>query len=98
MKGWLEAEVIAEGEWAAKQLGARVSRLIRVPRLPGSKNRSDAWRFSKKWRRLQGSTPVTWGYRQKATRYSVEEGLTAVCNDVDPSSVALWNAALEEPL
>ncbi|MDP8950428.1 MAG: 16S rRNA (guanine(527)-N(7))-methyltransferase RsmG [Actinomycetota bacterium] len=34
MKGRLEDEEILEGERAAEQLGARVSRLIQVPRLP----------------------------------------------------------------
>jgi 16S rRNA (guanine527-N7)-methyltransferase len=34
MKGKLEREELAEGERAAERLGARVSRLIRVPRLP----------------------------------------------------------------
>jgi 16S rRNA (guanine527-N7)-methyltransferase len=34
MKGRLEDEELAEGERAAKRLGAMVSRLIRVPRLP----------------------------------------------------------------
>ena len=41
MKGRLEREELAEGERAAERLGARVSRLIRVPRLPeiGEKER-----------------------------------------------------------
>jgi len=58
----------AEGPGARGGFGSRIS--SGCPGYRRSEKRSGASWYSKKWRRLQRSTLVSWECRQKATRYS----------------------------
>jgi 16S rRNA (guanine527-N7)-methyltransferase len=65
MKGRLEDEEMAEGERAAEQLGARVSRVIRVPRLPGIEKKERCLVILEKVEETSGEYPRNVGVPAK---------------------------------